>query len=604
MAPLRVHIKHSGKIYDVDLDPDQPPTVFKEAIYQVTGVPLDRMKVMVKGGVLKDDAAWKKIGPKAGQTFMVIGAAGELPKPPPKPVIFLEDMDDAELAEALAKPVGLRNLGNTCYVNSTIQALRAIPELQVALTVQALQSATPLPAALRDLYQNMSRTTDSITPHQFLQTLRQVNPQFAERDRSGKGSAGLPGLGGYAQQDAEECYTQVINTLRNVPGIGPNGAGNTEGKKFVDQYLMGEVQRTLTCDEAPEEPPSVQIEHILKLESNITITTNYMATGLQNALDTKVEKVSPTLGRQSLYSQTSRLTRLPGYLTIHMVRFAWRQDIQKKAKIMRKVKFPLEFDALDIVTDGLKEKMLPVSRRLKEIEKERAERRKIRKRTKAPTAGSSAPAPVAASEALAPSGSATSGDVDMQDATETNASAPAADQGGELEDELVYRQKELAELEGLVNEDLRKDIGCSVTGLYELVAIITHKGAAADAGHYIAFVKKSAFHPKKGALPVTSFGSSSISTYITGSGPGSSSSSSATPSNAPPTSPTVTAVPGGTVHSTTDIPKMEIDEDDDDWYKFDDEKVSIFPKEKLATLDGGGEDSSAYVLIYKSKPLA
>ena len=47
-----------------------------------------------------------------------------------------------------------------------------------------------------------------------------------------------------------------------------------------------------------------------------------------------------------------------------------------------------------------------------------------------------------------------------------------------------------------------------------------------------------------------------------------------------------------------------LEEDDEDWYKFDDNKVTVFPKEKLATLDGGGEDSSAYVLLYKSKPLA
>ena len=45
-------------------------------------------------------------------------------------------------------------------------------------------------------------------------------------------------------------------------------------------------------------------------------------------------------------------------------------------------------------------------------------------------------------------------------------------------------------------------------------------------------------------------------------------------------------------------------DDDEDWYKFDDNKVSIFPREKLATLDGGGEDSAAYVLLYKAKPLA
>ena len=50
---MQVHIKHAGKTYDVPLDPDLPPAAFKEAIFQRTGVPPDRMKVMVKSGFLK-----------------------------------------------------------------------------------------------------------------------------------------------------------------------------------------------------------------------------------------------------------------------------------------------------------------------------------------------------------------------------------------------------------------------------------------------------------------------------------------------------------------------------------------------------------------------
>lgn len=84
MAPLAVHIKHAGKSYDVQLDPDLPPAAFKLAVYQLTGVPPDRMKVMIKGGMLKvtlslsfaysgsdatllcvqDDTDWKKVAPK------------------------------------------------------------------------------------------------------------------------------------------------------------------------------------------------------------------------------------------------------------------------------------------------------------------------------------------------------------------------------------------------------------------------------------------------------------------------------------------------------------------------------------------------------------
>jgi ubiquitin carboxyl-terminal hydrolase 14 len=61
MPALPVHIKHAGRTYDLTLDTDQPPTVFKNTIYELTGVPQERMKVMVKGGVLKVRAARLRI---------------------------------------------------------------------------------------------------------------------------------------------------------------------------------------------------------------------------------------------------------------------------------------------------------------------------------------------------------------------------------------------------------------------------------------------------------------------------------------------------------------------------------------------------------------
>ena len=99
----------------------------------------------------------------------------------------------------------------------------------------------------------------------------------------------------------------------------------------------------------------------------------------------------------------------------------------------------------------------------------------MRKRTK-PVGGPSAPALTPA-----PAG----GDVEMADASTTataTAAAPAAggesapDAGkekapGELDDEFVYRRKEAEELSKLINEDVKKDIGSSSTGLYDLVGV-------------------------------------------------------------------------------------------------------------------------------------
>ncbi len=39
---------------------------------------------------------------------MIVGAAGELPKPPAEPIKFLEDMNDTELADAVGLIVLIR----------------------------------------------------------------------------------------------------------------------------------------------------------------------------------------------------------------------------------------------------------------------------------------------------------------------------------------------------------------------------------------------------------------------------------------------------------------------------------------------------------------
>merc|ERR1719402_1733727 len=176
----------------------------------LTGVQPERQKVMLKGAIL-GDSSWDKVKLRDGATLLMMGTKDEdMPTQPVEKTKFIEDMDDSEIMASMEMPAGLQNLGNTCYMNATIQCLKTIPELRSALTrfsgnvsLGGGNDSESLTASLRDLYTTMDKGS-TIPPIIMLQVLHTAFPRFAER---GEG-------GGYQQQDANECWMEILRMLQ------------------------------------------------------------------------------------------------------------------------------------------------------------------------------------------------------------------------------------------------------------------------------------------------------------------------------------------------------------------------------------------------------
>jgi len=472
-----VNVKWGKQQFEnVEIDTDSPVELFKAQLFALTQVPPERQKIMgVKGGAMKDDADLAALGLKDGQKIMLMGSA-EVLKAPEAPTVFAEDMAVDEVAALTNEnPGGLTNLGNTCYLNSGLQVMKAIPEIPTALQsfVGASGNADTVTVSMRELIGELLRSNAAreVRPLKFVSTFRTAFPMFAERTENGQG---------FVQQDAEECWSTLVTALSqkmhvasdSSPSDLPSGSEpallprmQALRKNLGDMLFGVEMESTYSCieDTAGAEPPYTTRESVRKISCHISEKTAHLYTALELNLEEMVEKNSAILGREAQYSKKSKIARLPPYLAVQFVRFAWRKDTNKRAKILRQVSFPAILDMRNLCTSELQ---AAIAAHCTALEDERDAKAGLTK------AAAPAPAPEAAAASSGAEGSSSSDAAPM-----------------DIADGAPKSAEELAALKETAKGAEAND---NCTGRYELFAIITHQGRTAEGGHYVGWVKKNA----------------------------------------------------------------------------------------------------------------
>ena len=397
---------------------------------------------------------------------------------------FVEDMTEEEIATALRQtkadplPVGLENLGNTCYLNAVVQCLCRLPMFN-----QGIVNFQPRIHGDLQIYSQMSGLlslltsshSDFETPATFVATVRNRFPRFNQRDSHGH----------YSQQDADEFLRELLQSLASV-------------NSSIDSMFSFGMETSLKCLDSEAEPISTISEELKSLTCHMGTQVepvNHLHEGIQLSLKEVIEKKALCLERSAKFEKRSGMKSLPPYLMVQLARFQWKAKSDSagtqatKTKIIRKVAFQKTLDVYDFCSDSVKSHL--------DIGRER--RRRL-----------------------------------------------VEDSGGSPVEEFQIADQDSTSEELFHSQRLP-------TGVYELVAIVSHQGRTSDGGHYMAWTKRVR-----------------------------------RPSEGPP--------PSKKTNGSKDSPDSEI------WLKFDDETVSetswTAMTETGGMLGGLADSQMAYLLFY------
>lgn len=369
---VHVNVKWGREVLkDVELDTQESPLDFKLKLFSLTGVVPARQRLISSGKLLKDE--WTDVPSiTEGSTFMLVGTSVSIPVIPKKPtpcntrslkafdhlkqhpltvggfVDFGDSRDPSNLKKQ-AGNAGLKNLGNTCYLNAVIQFLSAATNFREelkSLQVKETSNQKNVVKALIDVWQEIESSPLVVRPSALLENLRSSYAEFGVTDP----------MGLHIQQDANECLQILMrhcgDSMMDIQNPSRNVADEYFGIDFSVKYKNLDNE---------SDPISFGTEHHRFLNCYITPEVKYMFAGIQLRFKDTVRKQAKGSDVNSSFQKTMTITRLPMYLIVTFVRFYYKGGPQHvNAKILKDIKFPEFLDVQDLCDPSLVEKLAPM----------------------------------------------------------------------------------------------------------------------------------------------------------------------------------------------------------------------------------------------------
>ena len=257
-----------------------------------------------------------------------------------------------------ARLVGLKNMGNTCYLNSILQVLKQVPALTERYCANAASLVSSSPAdVVADFPTQMAKVMNALVTDEYASPEAE-NAAVAVCPRMFKQLVGK----GHAefstgrQQDAVEYFQHLLDVMTRAERA--NSARLSEGPPIAEQFGFA-IEDKITCVESGNVRYSSRKENVLSLEVPVGKATNKASLDAYNDRQLKRQKMeqagedeepvrpevpfsacldafgeaemiddfySSALERKSIASKSSRIKSMPNFLAVQLRRFYVGED--------------------------------------------------------------------------------------------------------------------------------------------------------------------------------------------------------------------------------------------------------------------------------------